>query len=282
MPELPEVETVRRSLTGRVIGASVESVRFRDFPGVVGVLEPAQFEQMILGERFERIDRRGKHLWLPFEGGNGLFVHLMMTGQLLLLEPDSAPVRFEHLRLGLSSGWDLAYADQRKFGRVQWLTDNAWLGKERTIGPEPLGADFTAFALERQLSGRTAPIKAVLLDQRRVAGIGNIYADEALHRAGIHPARPAGSLASPEIERLHAAIRAVLEEGIAHRGTTFSSYRDADGMLGTNVSNLRVYGRGDRGVCDRCGTPLRRLRIAGRSSHICPSCQPDPSVDQRL
>lgn len=274
MPELPEVETVRRSMTDRVVDARVESVIFRGFPGVVGEMLPEQFTQLIVGERFDCIERRGKHLWLAFEGGNGLFVHLMMTGQLLVLPPKTEPARFEHLRLGLSNGWELAYADQRKFGRVKWLTDDQWAAKERVIGPEPLDDDFTPQLLAQQLKSRTTPIKALLLDQRRIAGIGNIYADEALYRAGIHPGRPAGSLSEEEVEALHTAIRAVLREGIERRGTTLANYRDADGQLGTNASNLRVYGRGGLGMCERCGAPLERLRIAGRGTHICPRCQP--------
>lgn len=278
MPELPEVETVRRSMLDRVVGATIESVGFRDFPGVVGSIAPDTFTRLVLGEQFERIDRRGKHLWLPFEGGNGLFVHLMMTGQLLLCQPESDPVRFEHLRLGLSTGWDLAYADQRKFGRVRWTTDDEWAAKACTLGLEPLENEFTVTEFAQQVYGRRTPIKALLLDQRRVAGIGNIYADEALWRAGIHPGRSAETLQELDIERLHGAIRTVLEEGIANRGTTLSNYRDANGALGKNVFNLRVYGRGDRDVCERCGTPLKRAKIAGRGTHFCPTCQPETSV----
>lgn len=279
MPELPEVETVRRSMTDRVVGARIDSVDFRDFPGVVGTMSPEQFDRLVVGERFERIDRRGKHLWLAFEEGNGLFVHLMMTGQLRVLEPAAELVRFEHLRIGLSNGWALVYADQRKFGRVRFLSDAEWAAKECAIGPEPLEDAFTTEILEKQLRGRTTSIKALLLDQRRIAGIGNIYADEALYRAGIHPGRSAGSLSDLEITQLHSEIRAVLNEGITHRGTTLSDYRDADGQSGMNAFNLRVYGRGGKGICERCGTPLQRLVIAGRGTHICPVCQPEFARD---
>jgi formamidopyrimidine-DNA glycosylase len=276
MPELPEVETVRRSMIDRVVGARIESVTFRNFPGVVGAIGPEPFAQLVTGERFERIDRRGKHLWLAFEGGNGLFIHLMMTGQLLLVRPSDDLVRFEHLRIGLDNGWALAYADQRKFGRVLRLTDAEWAEKDRRIGPEPLESAFTAEDLFSITRMRTTPIKAFLLDQRHVAGVGNIYADEALFRAGIHPARASGSLDSSEIERLHAVVRIVLAEGIERRGTTLSDYRDANGAAGTNAANLRVYGRGGTGVCEDCGTELVRLVIAGRGTHFCPSCQPLP------
>lgn len=275
MPELPEVETVRRSMSGRVIGSTIESVTFRDFPGVVGDLLPEQFTGLVTGETFERIDRRGKHLWLAFQEGNGLFVHLMMTGQLLLLRPETERVRFEHLRLGLSNGWELAYADQRKFGRVLRFTDEEWATKESHIGPEPLDPSFSSDYLVSSTRNRTTPIKAFLLDQRRIAGVGNIYADEALFRARIHPGRMTGSLDEAEIERLHEAIRTVLQEGIDRRGTTLSDYMDADGARGTNAANLRVYGKGGHGVCEGCGTPLGRVVLAGRGTHFCPVCQPE-------
>jgi formamidopyrimidine-DNA glycosylase len=274
MPELPEVETVRRSMSDRVIGATIENVTFRDFPGVVGELLPEQFAAFVTGETFARIDRRGKHLWLAFEVGSGLFVHLMMTGQLLLVRPGAERARFEHLRLGLSSGWELAYADQRKFGRVLRYTDEEWAAKEGQIGPEPLEPSFTIDRLFNATRNRTAPIKAFLLDQRRIAGVGNIYADEALYRARIYPGRLAGSLDEREIARLHTAIRTVLQEGIDRRGTTLSDYMDADGAKGTNAANLRVYGKGGNAICEECGAPLERMVIAGRGTHFCPSCQP--------
>ncbi|HET9658704.1 MAG TPA: bifunctional DNA-formamidopyrimidine glycosylase/DNA-(apurinic or apyrimidinic site) lyase [Thermomicrobiales bacterium] len=279
MPELPEVETVRRSMAGRVVGATIESVTFRDFPGIVGDLAPEHFSGLVTGETFERIDRRGKHLWLAFQGGNGLFVHLMMTGQLLLLRPGVERARFEHLRMSLSSGWELAYADQRKFGRVLRFTDDEWAAKERLIGPEPLETEFTPELLFQQTRNRTTPIKAFLLDQRRIAGIGNIYADEALYRARIYPGRLTGTLDSSETERLYDAIRTVLAEGIERRGTTLSDYLDADGARGTNAANLRVYGKGGKGICDECGTPLQRAVIAGRGTHFCPNCQPELAGD---
>jgi formamidopyrimidine-DNA glycosylase len=274
MPELPEVETVRRSMAARVEGASIESVIFRDFPGIVGDLAPEQFTALVTGERFGSIERRGKHLWLAFEEGNGLFIHLMMTGQLLLLRPGADRVRFEHLRLGLSSGWDLAYADQRKFGRVLRFTDEEWAAKESRIGPEPLEPTFTSDLLFLRTRDRTTPIKAFLLDQRRIAGIGNIYADEALFRARLHPGRLTGTLDRAETERLYGAIRSVLAEGIERRGTTLSDYLDADGAKGTNAANLRVYGKGGTGSCEECGTPLQRFVVAGRGTHFCPNCQP--------
>lgn len=283
MPELPEVETVRRSMSDRVVGSRIDDVGFRDFPGIVGELSPDSFRALVVGERFGRIERRGKHLWLRFEGGNGLFVHLMMTGQLLLLRPDQDRVRFEHLRLMLDNGWSLAYADQRKFGRVLWLTDEAWNAIEQRIGPEPLLDHFTPELLFERTRNRRSPIKAFLLDQRKIAGIGNIYADEALYRAAIHPARETGSLTEQETSRLRDAIRAVLSEGLERKGTTLSDYRDANGEAGANAGNLRVYGRAGTGMCEKCGSTLVRLIVAQRGTTICPVCQlADESSDYRL
>lgn len=275
MPELPEVETVRRSMIDRVVGAQITKVDFRDFPGIVGEMAPDAFTALVVGERFDCIERRGKHLWLRFDEGNGLFVHLMMTGQLLLVEPDDERVRFEHLRVGLDNGWALAYADQRKFGRVRRLTDEQWAAIARRIGPEPLQETFTSQLVFDLTRNRRTSIKALLLDQRRVAGIGNIYADEALYRAKIHPAREAGSLSIEETSRLRDAICIVLNEGLERRGTTLSDYRDANGEAGNNAANLRVYGRGGIGVCEECGSPLVRLIVAQRGTTICPTCQPD-------
>jgi formamidopyrimidine-DNA glycosylase len=274
MPELPEVETVRRSMSERVVGATIVSVAFREFPGVVGELAPETFAALVTGERFGRIDRRGKHLWLSFEGGNGLFIHLMMTGQLLLVRPDDERLRFEHLRLELDNEWALVYADQRKFGRVLRLSDDEWEAIELRIGPEPLENEFTGELVFELTRNRRTPIKALLLDQRRIAGIGNIYADEALYRAKIHPGREAGLLSEAETSRLRDAIRAVLSEGLERKGTTLSDYRDANGDAGTNAANLRVYGRGGTGICDECGSTLVRLIVAQRGTTICPICQP--------
>lgn len=274
MPELPEVETVRRSMSDRVIGATVELVDFREFPGVVGHRSPDEFVALVVGEQFDRIDRRGKHLWLGFAEGGGLFVHLMMTGQLLLLRPEQEQVRFEHLRLRLDNGWSIVFADQRKFGRVLRLLDQEWLAIEQRLGPEPLEDAFTPELLYRLTRNRRTPIKSFLLDQRRVAGVGNIYADEALFRARIHPRRETGSLTEREASRLWDSIRIVLSEGIERKGTTLSDYRDADGAAGTNAANLRVYGRGGTGTCMECGTELQRIIVAQRGTTFCPRCQP--------
>lgn len=280
MPELPEVETIRRTLERRLAGRTIERVDIGDWTGVIGETDPQWFIAESEGSSIARVSRRGKYLRLHLSGERSLLIHLRMTGQLLLVSPTAGPVRFERLRINLGK-IDLRFADQRKFGRVLLLKDEAVELKERELGIEPFDEGFTTAWLEKRLAGRTSPIKSFLLDQRFIAGIGNIYADEALFRAQIHPMRRAGSLDRLEIARLADAIPAVLEEGIQRRGTTFSSYRDASGEAGTNVRNLRVYGRSKGGRCFTCGGEIVSLVISGRTSHFCPNCQPLEPVASR-
>ena len=295
MPELPEVETVRRTLEPRITGRLITSIRGDTFPGVMG---PGGLDRAdrLLGRHVTGIDRRGKYLIVGLDDGSALVVHLRMTGQLVVVAPDEPPLRFQHLAIGLlrpcltrpeRSGTpptdadpiELRYADQRKFGRVLHVDERAREGLFQDMGPEPLEATFTPASLAATLAGRRAPIKNVLLDQRRVAGLGNIYVDEALFRAGIHPLQPAGSLVDEGIARLHSAIVTVLEESLVRRGTTFSSFLDGYGRQGDNGDNLRVYGRGRQNLpCPVCGAPLQSLRLAGRSSSFCPVCQPVQTV----
>ncbi len=275
MPELPEVETVRRSLLEGLIGRVVTGVRVHAFAGVVGDAGPEAFAARVVGRRVVTLRRRGKYLLLDLNDSTSLVVHLRMTGRLLLMERSAAPVRFEHLVLELDDGRDLRFADQRKFGRVLHLNPDQMTQLDGRIGPEPLNPAFSSSALANLLVGRRGKLKSVLLDQAVIAGLGNIYVDEALHRAGLHPERPAGTLAPEEVRRLHRAIRAVLREGLANRGTTFSSFQNGRGEAGDNLMNLRVYGRGRTGEpCLSCGQPLRLATVGGRSTHYCSQCQP--------
>lgn len=291
MPELPEVETVRRSLAPRITGRLITSVRGETFPDVMG---PGGLDRSdeLLGRRFTGIDRRGKYLIAGLDDGSALVVHLRMTGQLVVAAPGDPTLRFQHLAIGLvrpvldgtdrpgasepaADPIELRYADQRKFGRVIHVNPELREGLFRDMGPEPLDIAFAPATLASALVGRRAPVKNVLLDQRRVAGLGNIYVDEALFRARIHPLQPAGSLTSEEIGRLHGGIVTVLEESLVRRGTTFSSFLDGYGCEGENGSNLRVYGRGRQNLpCPFCGAPIQSLRLAGRSSSYCAVCQP--------
>jgi formamidopyrimidine-DNA glycosylase len=257
-----------------VLGTRIADLSTGTFSGVIGDLTPEQLGAHIVGRAVTALKRRGKYLLIDFDDGSGLIVHLRMTGSLTVARIDDPPERFEHLAISLDNGMSLRFADQRKFGRVLYRPASVLRPLEDKLGPEPLSARFSASYLTARLKGRTAPIKALLLDQRVVAGIGNIYADEALFRSRIHPQRPGGSLTGSEIASLVRSVKLVIRQAIERRGTTFSSYRDANGEFGGNRPFLQVYGRGRRGEpCQRCGTPLDFLTVGGRTSHYCPNCQ---------
>ena len=280
MPELPEVETVRRTLGPHLLGRTIVGVEVGAYLPVIGTHAPDELAALLIGRVVTRLNRRGKYLLVDLDDRSGLIVHLRMTGALTVVDRGEPALRFEQLRLLLDNGRDLRFTDQRKFGRVTYRPASDPRPLESKLGPEPLSSSFTVDHFTSVLSGRTAPIKALILDQRVVAGVGNIYADEALFRARIHPRRPGGSLSPVEVARLRRAIRLSLRLGVEHRGTTFSSYRDADGNSGENQRRLLVYGRGRAGEpCPRCGTPLRVETVAQRSSHVCASCQRPPGLD---
>ncbi len=279
MPELPEVETVRLSLHDRVVGRGIVGIRLHDFPGVLGD-DPIRTPDSLVGRSIRDVIRRGKYLIFWLDDGTAIVAHLRMTGQLLLTGHSDSPLRFERLALHLDDGHDLRFADQRKFGRILHVEPEVVNALDRRLGPEPLSPSFTADNLQSALYNRSAKIKSAILDQERIAGLGNIYADEALYRAGIHPERPAGGLKHHEVVKLHRAIRTVLRESIRRRGTTFSSFIDGYGSSGGNGSNLRVYGKGRRGdPCQRCRSPLSLLIVGGRSTHYCPVCQPKDAAE---
>jgi formamidopyrimidine-DNA glycosylase len=281
MPELPEVETVRRSLESPLLGRRIVSLRLADFPGVIGEEPLESVAARLAGRRFTGARRRAKYLLLDLDDGTALMVHLRMTGHLEIVPCGFPPLRFEHLAIALDDGSELRYADQRKFGRVLHLAREDVRKLERRFGPEPLGPRFTAAWLANALKRRPGKLKSVLLDQEVVAGLGNIYADEALFRSRLHPERAANSLTPHDIASLHRAIRVVLREGVDRRGTTFSSYRDATGTEGENQFNLRVYGQGGHGPCPRCGWPLSRSVVGGRGTSFCPRCQRLPGDAKR-
>lgn len=271
MPELPEVETVVRGLRGPLIGRRVEGL-WHDWPRTIHSPNPAEFAARIAGQTFRAVERRAKYI-LCYTEDELLVVHLKMTGRLYVTD-DSAvhdADRWVHFRLQLDGGRQLRFSDARKFGKV-YLTDRIE-SIAGGLGPEPLTDSFTVAALAERLAGRHKAIKALLLDQSFVAGVGNIYADEALHRAGIHPLRPADSLTGDEIGRLHAAIRAALTAGIDHEGASINWYRKPDGTPGESQHHLRAYGQ--TGLpCVVCGHPIARMRVAQRGTHFCPVCQP--------
>jgi formamidopyrimidine-DNA glycosylase len=224
------------------------------------------------GVRVEALGRRGKYLLVELDDGAALLVHLRMTGNLLwLASPPAVTPPFLRARARLDDGSYLAYTDVRRFGTWRIAEDGAEAWLTGKLGPEPL-AEWTAADLVRALAGRKAPIKAALLDQRVVAGVGNIYADEALFAARIHPAAPAGRLSRTRVARLHDAVVAVLEAGIAAQGASIRDFRTPDGGYGSAQERFAVYGRAGE-PCERCGTRLRRTVIAQRGTVYCPRCQ---------
>jgi formamidopyrimidine-DNA glycosylase len=273
VPELPEVETVRRRLEPAVAGRRFESVEIAD-PRLTRPYEPRLVEAELTGERVASLDRRGKYLIFRFESGRGLLVHLRMTGSFRHAPADGLPDD-PHRRavVRLDDGSDVAYRDVRRFGT--WLLlepEELEPYLDARLGREPLAAGFTSKRLAERLEGRRAPIKAALLDQRTLAGMGNIYVDEALWRARIHPLRPAGELDPEEIRRIHRGARQALEAGLARQGATLRDYATPDGAAGAMQHEFKVYGREEE-PCDRCGTPIEKTRAGGRGTWYCPHCQ---------
>lgn len=274
MPELPEVETIRARLAPRLEGRKLERVEIAD-PRLTRPEPPEAVAAELEGERIITVGRRGKYLVFGFESGRHLLVHLRMTGNVE--HPAQGGLAADPYRravVTLDDGSDVAYRDVRRFGTWALLEPGELEDyfAARRLGGEPLERGFTVRTLTQALEGRRAPIKAALLDQRAAAGIGNIYADEALWRARIHPLRPAGSLDADEIARLRKAIRAALEMGIARQGATLRDYRDPDGRRGRMQDEFKVYGRVGE-PCLRCGTPIEKTRAGGRGTWYCPHCQ---------
>ena len=282
MPELPEVETVRRQLEPALVGRRFERVTIEDHR-LVRPYEPAEVAAELEGEHVAAVERRGKYLIVRFESGRVLLIHLRMTGSLLCA-PNGLLPDDPHRRavVNLDDGSDVAYRDVRRFGT--WLLlepEQAEPYLAARVGEEPLDTLFTAARLGERVAGRRTSLKAALIDQRTLAGMGNIYVDEALWRARLNPLRPAATLDRNELRRLHRGIRAALEHGLARQGSTLRDYRLPDGSGGSMQDEFRVYGRRDE-PCDRCGTLIARTQVAGRTTWFCPTCQPeDPAQAAR-
>ena len=272
MPELPEVETIRRALLPRVLDRLITGVWVSpDAPKLVQTpREP--FLHELAGRRVVGIDRRGKYLLFPLDDGRYLIVHLRMTGRLLHRRPEDPPEPYQRAVFSLDDGTELRFADLRKFGTM-WLTGEPAEVVGR-LGPEPFAEEFTAERLRDLVSRRTAPVKSLLLDQYALAGLGNIYADEALFAAGIHPRRPANTLSEADVQRLHEAIRAVLVQAVGFRGSSFRDYVNVGGEEGENQRHVRVFRRTGE-PCFTCGALIERIKVAGRSTHFCLQCQPE-------
>lgn len=275
MPELPEVETIRRQLAPRLTGRSIAAVRVID-PRWCEPVAPRRFERLLRSHAIRAVSRRGKYFVLELDGtGPFLLLHLRMTGNLLYGKGEAAAER-KHLRaaLALDDGHQVLFVDPRRFGHATVLPDRASLDRyfADRLGPEPLADSFTLAALAEAVTGRTQPVKSLLLTQKRIAGIGNIYADEALFRARIHPRQPAGTLKSDELEALHSGIVEALTDGIDARGASIDDFRDIDGARGAMQDRFLVHRRAGE-PCPACGGRIRRIVLGGRGTYFCPRCQ---------
>jgi formamidopyrimidine-DNA glycosylase len=273
MPELPEVETVARDLRVELVGRRFVSAWVHQ-PGVLRFPVDDVFMATLPGHEVESVTRWGKYIFCRLNGDEDLVFHLGMTGHLSVVDPRAEVVKHTHLRAALSDSRELRFDDARRFGRVM-LGPRALLeerGLLPVLGVEPLSEAFTSEHLDGLLRRTTRAVKAALLDQSLVAGMGNIYIDEACHLAGIRPSRRSNRLTRKERAALHAAIQLVLRAAIANRGTTFDDYRDLWNARGRNGESLQVYGRGGE-PCLRCGTRLRKVVVGGRSTVYCPRCQ---------
>ncbi len=274
MPELPEVETIRRQLAPLVEGRTLERVSILDARWC-RPLAPRELADALQGRTVEQLGRRGKYLVWGLSDDVHLAQHLRMTGTVLC-DPDPEPTHVR-VRIELDGGSRLAIVDPRRFGTGELLLGGAALDAffDARLGLEPLDERFTVEHLRALAHGRSAPIKAFLLDQRRVAGVGNIYADEALYRAGIHPLRPAGRVSAEQHARLHEAVIWALQAGIQARGATIDDFRHVDGVWGSFQDRFQVHRREGQ-PCALCGTTIVKLVAAGRGTYVCETCQPPP------
>jgi formamidopyrimidine-DNA glycosylase len=274
MPELPEVETIRRQLAPQLEGRTVLDVEIRD-PRWTRPNPPGPVAEQLRGAVIERVGRAGKYLDLSLSSDRHLLIHLRMTGALLL-DPPAEPLH-TRVRFRLDDGHRLVYVDPRRFGTGHLLGDtaarDAYLGAR--LGVEPFTPEFTGEHLARMARGRKAPVKAFVLDQRRIAGVGNIYADEALFRAGVHPLRPAGRLTKAQWARVRDGIEAALAAGIDAKGASIDDFRHVDGARGSFQDRFLIHRRAGE-PCARCGGPVRKIAVGGRGTYVCERCQPKP------
>jgi formamidopyrimidine-DNA glycosylase len=276
MPELPEVETIRRHLAPFVEGHRLERLEILD-PLWCEPAPPASLDDAVRGRRIEAVRRRGKYLIWSFEDEVHLVMHLRMTGNLLIIGDQQPP--YTRVLIPLDTGETIAFTDPRRFGTgVVVLGDDGLTDYFSTrLGVEPLSPDFTTDALRALARNRKQPVKAFLLTQERLAGVGNIYADEALFKARIHPQRPVGTLKRAQLDALRAAVIESLEAGIDSRGASIDDFRNPDGAEGTFQTRFQVHLR-EGEPCVRCGTTIKKMRAAGRGTYVCEKCQPRPRV----
>ena len=277
MPELPEVETVRRGLADRLESFEIDRIEVCRNRAIAGPGGPEHFVAGVTGSRVGDWTRRGKYLMAQLEPDRGIWgVHLRMTGQFQWHGQPNAPCHHTRVRLWNCDGEELRFVDVRSFGEMWWVppgepVESVITGLRR-LGPEPFSPDFSGEYLQTKLRGSQRPIKTALLDQSLVAGAGNIYADESLFAAGLAPLTPAGALSLAQLNRLRDALVEVLTISIGAGGTTFSDFRDLEGVNGNYGGQAWVYRRGGE-PCRKCGTLIRREKLSGRSTHWCPACQ---------
>ena len=275
MPELPEVETAARTLAPHVTGHTIVEVERLDWARMVETHSVPLFRELLAGRRMVRAHRRAKWVLLSLDAGWTLALHLRMSGNLTVHGPDVVARPHVHLVLTLDNGQRIFFDDERKFGRVRLLDAAGLAALDAAHGPEPLDEQFTPHTLAHILSGRRTKIKPLLLDQRRIAGMGNIYASEALWLAQLHPSLPAALIDTTGSTALHAAIQAVLQQAIAYEGSSLRNYRTSSGERGQNQEHFLAYNRAGT-PCQRCGTAIERIVVAQRSTFFCPLCQQLP------
>lgn len=278
MPELPEVETTARGLRAQILGTRVVDVAGVDWPRIVANASEDILRSVLTELEVSEVGRRGKYLTISFDAGPVLVLHRKMSGNVLLTPSDAPIQKHTHLIVTLSDARDVRLVDPRKFSRV-YLFESVESADEffnERLGIDPL-VDLTLADLRAIVSKRSGRLKSVLLDQTAFPGMGNLYCDEALWRARVHPLRAASSLTRAETGRLFDAIRGVLEEAVERRGTSFSDYLDQDGEKGSFQEHLNAYGQEDK-PCPRCARPIKKFWLGARGTHICPGCQRLPRV----
>lgn len=273
MPELPEVETIRRDLNKELRGRKILKLKFYDWDKMLQP-SPKVVAEAVAGRTIRNFDRRAKLLLMHLDNhGTTIAIHLKMTGQLFIRKLTDTPDRFTHVILELDKGEELRFNDLRKFGFMKLIENRSQL--ERILskfGPEPLTSEFTLEKFKEIVGKGSRAIKTVIMDQQKIAGVGNIYADEALWIAKIHPERSANKLSQEQLKDLFEAIAFVIKQGIHDRGTSMDQYYDARGKKGKHVQNLKVF-RQDGKPCPDCKTTIKKIRVGGRGTHFCPKCQ---------
>jgi len=269
MPELPEVETVKNELAPQITGRKITGVTLI-WEGIVKQPSAADFRSRLIGQKITSLSRRGKYLFFHLTGDDLLVLHLKMSGSLLISQDSAEPPRYTRAILHLDEGINIFFCDPRKFGVMRLVKDGSTITAK--LGPEPLETEFTPQVLAQRLSNRKAPLKALLCDQSVIAGIGNMYADEALFATGIHPLRAGGSLSPDEINRLHHAIQEILWAAIGNKGASIVNYYRPGGETGTAHFEFKVaHGQGKS--CPNCGNPINRITVRNRGTYFCPRCQ---------